>query len=85
MANERGAAGARENRDGGEPSKKELQRQMEETRESLAETVGEIKETVEQEVNSVKKTVSGVLDYREEFQKQLRQLRPACCPTSHDK
>jgi hypothetical protein len=33
-----------------EPSKQELQRQMERTRESLAETVGEIKETLSQEV-----------------------------------
>ncbi len=43
---------------------------MELTRESLAETVGEIKDTVEQEVRAVKKSVSGVLDYREEFQKE---------------
>lgn len=53
-----------------EPSKRELQRQMEQTRESLAETVDEIKETIGQEVSAVKKTVSGVLDYREEFQKE---------------
>jgi hypothetical protein len=53
-----------------EPSKKELQRQMERTRESLAETVAEIKETVDHEVRAVKKSVSGVLDYREEFQKE---------------
>src|SRR4051794_16320221 len=53
-----------------EPSKRELQRRMEQTRESLSETVSEIKETVDQEVRAVKKTVSGVLDYREEFQKE---------------
>ena len=53
-----------------EPSKRELQRQMEQTRESLSETVSEIKETVDQEVRAVKKTVSGVLDYREQFQKE---------------
>src|SRR6188474_170651 len=53
-----------------EPSKEQLQRQMEKTRESLAETVNEIKETVDHEVRAVKKTVSGVLDYREEFQKE---------------
>src|ERR1041385_2124371 len=53
-----------------EPSKRELQRRMEETRESLSETVSEIKETVDQEVRAVKKTVSGVLDYREQFQKE---------------
>ena len=53
-----------------EKSKRQLERRMARTRESLAETVSEIKETVEQEVNSVKKTVSGVLDFREEFQKE---------------
>ena len=53
-----------------EPSKEQLQRQMEKTRESLAETVNEIKETVDQEVQAVKKTVAGVLDYREEFQRE---------------
>jgi len=53
-----------------EPSKRQLQRRMEETRESLSETVTEIKETVDHEVRAVKKTVSGVLDYREQFQKE---------------
>ena len=53
-----------------EPSKRQLQRQMEQTRESLGETVGAIKETVDHEVRAVKKTVSGVLDYREQFQKE---------------
>ncbi|MDQ2921728.1 MAG: hypothetical protein M3R52_09000 [Acidobacteriota bacterium] len=53
-----------------EPTKRELERQMQRTRESLAETVGEIKETVEQEYQSVRKTVSGVLDYREEFKNE---------------
>jgi hypothetical protein len=32
--------------------------------------VGAIKETIDQEVASVRKTVSGVLDYREQFQKE---------------
>ena len=54
----------------GEPTKQELERQMQRTRESLAETVGEIKETVEQEYQSVRKTVSGVLDYREQFKNE---------------
>jgi hypothetical protein len=54
----------------GEPIKRQLQRQMEQTRESLSETVGEIKETVDHEVRAVKKAVSGVLDYREQFQKE---------------
>ena len=53
-----------------EPTKRELQDQMDRTRESLAETVAEIKDTVEHEVRAVKKSVSGVLDYREEFQKE---------------
>lgn len=53
-----------------EPTKEELERQMERTRESLADTVGEIKETVEQEYKAAKQTVSGVLDYREQFQKE---------------
>jgi hypothetical protein len=53
-----------------ELSKRQLQRRMDRTRESLAETIDEIKDTVEQEVRSVKNTVSGVLDFREEFQKE---------------
>jgi hypothetical protein len=52
------------------PSKRQLQRQMKRTRESLSETVSQIKETVDQEVRAVQKTVSGVLDYREQFQKE---------------
>jgi hypothetical protein len=50
--------------------KRRLQRQMEKTRESLSATVGEIKETVNQQITTVKQTVNGVLDYREEFQKE---------------
>jgi hypothetical protein len=53
-----------------EPSKHELEVQMQRTRESLAETVGEIKETVEQEYQSVRQTVSGVLDFREQFKNE---------------
>jgi hypothetical protein len=52
------------------PSKPDLQRQIGRTRESLADTVEEIKETAEQGYASVKETVSGVLDYREQFQKE---------------
>ena len=52
------------------PSKRELQKQMEKTRESVSETVSEIKETVNQQVEVARKTVAGVLDYREEFQKE---------------
>ena len=51
-------------------SKRQLQRQMEKTRESVSETVGEIKDTVTQQYHAAKKTVAGVLDYREEFQKE---------------
>jgi hypothetical protein len=54
----------------GDPTKRELERQMQQTRESLAETVGEIKDTVEHEYKAVRQTVSGVLDYREQFQKE---------------
>jgi hypothetical protein len=53
-----------------EPTKRELQRQMQRTRESLAETIGDIKETVEQEYASAKQTVSGVLNYREQFKEE---------------
>ncbi|HKP48145.1 MAG TPA: hypothetical protein VJT50_16205 [Pyrinomonadaceae bacterium] len=53
-----------------QPTKRELEEQMERTRESLAETIGEIKETVSHEVTTAKKAVTGVLDYREEFQKE---------------
>jgi hypothetical protein len=53
-----------------EPTKRELERQMQQTRESLTETIGEIKETVEQEIASAKQTVSGVLDYREQFKNE---------------
>ena len=53
-----------------EPTKRELQQQMQRTRESLAETVGEIKHTVEQEIATAKQTVSGVLDYREQFKNE---------------
>lgn len=64
-----GAAAAREP-NVREPTKQELERQMQRARDSLTETVGEIKETVEQEYQSVRKTVSGVLDYREEFKNE---------------
>ncbi len=72
MSNESSSHGAKKAQTTaeGESTKRELERQMERTRESLAETVGEIKETVEQEYQSVRQTVSGVLDYREQFQKE---------------
>lgn len=52
------------------PSKAELERQIGRTRQSLGETVEEIKETAEKGYAAVKSTVSGVMDYREEFQKE---------------
>ncbi len=52
-----------------EPSKAQLQRQMEEARESIAQTVEEIKDTVSDSVESVKETVSDVLDWNEHFAK----------------
>ncbi|MEP6570468.1 MAG: hypothetical protein ABJC10_11905 [Acidobacteriota bacterium] len=67
MANENGRRVPKQFSDQREPSKRELERQMQQTRESLAETIGEIKETVEQEFVAAKQTVAGVLDYREQF------------------
>jgi hypothetical protein len=52
------------------PSKRALQRQIGKTRESLTDTVEEIKETAQQATASVKETVAGVVDYREQFQKE---------------
>jgi hypothetical protein len=58
------------NRSDENPSKRQLHKQMERTRESVAETVGEIKETVGEQIATAKQAVTGVLDYREEFQKE---------------
>jgi hypothetical protein len=52
------------------PDKKQLQKQMEKTRDSMAETVDEIKDVVGKQYEAAKETVSGVLDYREQFQKE---------------
>jgi hypothetical protein len=59
-----------------EPTKAELQRQMDETRESISETVDEIKETVAHQYETVKETyetvkegVGEVMDWREQFSK----------------
>ena len=51
-------------------NKRDLQRQIGRTRESLGETVEQIKETTEQGFAAAKETVSGVLDYRQEFEKE---------------
>ena len=50
-------------------TKKELQRQMDETRESIAQTVTEIKDTVTDQYQSVKDSVAETLDWREQFRK----------------
>ena len=57
-----------------EPSKAELQRQMEEARESISETVAEIREVVSNQydtavdkIETVKETVTEVLDWRDRF------------------
>jgi hypothetical protein len=52
-----------------EPTKAQLQRQMEEAREDISQTVAEIKETVTESYESVKETVSETLDWREQFRK----------------
>ena len=56
--------------DGREPSQKELQRKIGQTRDSLRTTVEAIQDKAEQQYESVKETVSDVLDYRDEFQKE---------------
>lgn len=58
------------NRSDENPSKRQLHKQMERTRESVSETVGEIKETVGAQLATAKQAVTGVLDYRQEFQKE---------------
>jgi hypothetical protein len=50
-------------------AKAALQRRMNEARDSISHTVEEIKETVEEQYETVKRTVDGVLDWREQFQK----------------
>jgi hypothetical protein len=67
MSNRRAATAAPEAAE--EPSKAQLQRQMEAARESIAQTVEDIKETVTDQVESVKETVSDVLDWNEHFTK----------------
>lgn len=53
-----------------EPTKQELQHHMEETRESLAHTVEQLKDKVTTQVETVKESVSGVLDFRQQFQNE---------------
>jgi hypothetical protein len=49
-------------------TKAQLQRRMDRARVSISDTVDEIKDTVEEQYASVKATVSGILDWREQFQ-----------------
>src|SRR5436190_6615765 len=56
--------------DGREPSQKELQRKITDTRDSLRSTVEAIQDKAEQQYETAKQTVSDVLDYRDEFQKE---------------
>jgi hypothetical protein len=70
MAKEPSISHLKQTTDGREPTKRDLERQIVKTRESLSGTVEEIKETAEQGYAQVKETVSGVLDYREQFQKE---------------
>jgi len=53
-----------------EMTKSELEQQLAETRASLSHTVHEIKDTVTGQYEAVRETVSGVIDYREQFQKE---------------
>ena len=72
MAKKGGRGEARAAED--EPSKQELQRQLEATRESISETVAEIREVVSHQYEEVKETYESVkegvdeaLDWREKF------------------
>ncbi|HWS54565.1 MAG TPA: hypothetical protein VN228_10575 [Pyrinomonadaceae bacterium] len=69
---------SKEGRDGADesPSKRELQRQMDEARDSISETVAEIKtvvaqqyEEVRERVETVREGVGEVLDWREQFER----------------
>jgi hypothetical protein len=72
MPNETGARAAKQTSktEEREPTKQELEKQMQQTREALTETIAEIKGTVEQEYAAAKQTVTGVLDYREHFKEE---------------
>lgn len=53
----------------GDVTKADLQLRMDRARESISDTVGEIKEKVEERYESVRVAVAGILDWREQFQK----------------
>ena len=54
--------------EGPEDTKAQLQRRMDDARESISRTVGEIKETVEDQYATAKDAITGILDWRENFQ-----------------
>jgi ElaB/YqjD/DUF883 family membrane-anchored ribosome-binding protein len=73
MAEERNLATARApevTSPGGEPSKEELQRRMEEARESISQTVNDIKDTVTTKYEDVRESISQTLDWREQFRRR---------------
>src|SRR5436189_182787 len=69
MATQRDEPNGKQKAVGG-PNKRELQRQIGRTRESLTRTVEEIKQTAGQGYEAVTESVSGMLNYREQFQKE---------------
>lgn len=73
MAEERNVGTARApelTNPGGEPTKEELQRRMEEARESISQTVNDIKETVTTQYETVKETISQTFDWREQYRRR---------------
>jgi hypothetical protein len=70
MADRAGSTTKEKMREDRAPSKRALQRQIGRTRDSLSDTVEEIKRTAEKGYASAKETVSGLAEYREEFQKE---------------
>lgn len=76
LSESRGGAADAGDAAGETPSKRELQRRMEEARGSISETVAEIKtvvtqqyEEVRERVETVREGVSEVLDWREQFER----------------
>lgn len=55
---------------GGEPSKEELQRRMDEARDSISQTVNDIKDTVTTKYEDVRESISQTLDWREQFRRR---------------
>ena len=53
-----------------EETKARLQRRVDEARDSISQTVGAIKETVEDQYATARDAVTGVLEWRDEFQQE---------------